>query len=411
MRTGFRFDRPVPRWYRVGPLSGYLDAYAARLREAQYSRATAVHKIKVVSDLSRWLERTRLDVRDLDDARIGKFFRQRQHYDPVAGGDVSAIRLLLDLLREHGAFPERPPVEDPSRHASEIAFEQHLREERGVSQAFVLNSVPFVHRFLADLSSSEPVSVADIRPEDIIQFVLRSTCSMSRGRAQLLVGALRSYLRWLYVHGQIATDLGAVVPTVARWQLSGVPKSIEPKQVERLLKSLDRRTATGRRDYAILLLVARLGLRQGEVARLSLEDIDWDAGEILVHGKGPRSDRLPIPKDVGEALVSYLREGRPSCTVRRVFLTTRAPVRALALQGSVTAIFERAFVRSGIPSPQKGPHVLRHSLAVRMLRQGASLGEIGEILRHRRLDTTAIYAKVDLNALRALAPPWPGGGR
>jgi site-specific recombinase XerD len=275
----------------------------------------------------------------------------------------------------------------------------------------VLNWVPFVHRFLTERFPLGRPSLSDVRPEDITQFVLRSAGTMSGARAQLLTGALRTYFRWLYMHGEIATDLGAAVPTVARRQLAGVPKSIEPKQVEKLLRTVNRRTATGRRDYAVLLLFARLGLRQSEVARLSLDDIDWDAGEILVHGKGPRSDRLPILKDVGEALVAYLRHGRPSCATRRVFLTVRAPIRPLALQGAVNAIVTRALHRSGIPSPQKGSHLLRHSLAVRMLRQGASLGEIGEILRHRRLDTTAIYAKVDLKALRALAQPWPGGGR
>ena len=188
-----------------------------------------------------------------------------------------------------------------------------------------------------------------------------------------------------------------------------MPKSIEPQQVERLLKTCDRRTATGRRDFAVLLLLARLGLRGGEVAALTLDDLDWEAGQITVRGKGSRRDRLPIPRDVGEALVAYLRDGRPRCTTRRVFLTSRAPVRELACQGTVGCIVSRCLARAGISSARKGAHLLRHSLAVRMLRRGASLAEIGEILRHRRLDTTAIYAKVDLTALRTLAQMWPGG--
>lgn len=409
MRIGFRFDRPVPRWYRVGPLSGYLDAYAALLRERQYARETAVHKIKVVSDLSRWLERTRIDVRDLDDALLTKFFRQRQRSDPTPGGDMAAVRVFLDLLREHEVLPEPPPVEDPPGHSTEIAFEEYLREERQLSEAALSNMLPYVRRFLTDRFEAKPVSLADILPGDITQFVLRYARTMSSCRARLLASALRSYFRFLFVRGEIPTDLGAAIPAVATWRLSSVPKSIEPDQVERLLESCNRSTATGRRDHAILLLLARLGLRGREVATLSLDDIDWEAGEIRVRGKGPRHDRLPIPRDVGEALVAYLRDGRPRCKTRRVFLSSRAPVRALADHGAVGGIVARAIRRAGIPSPHKGTHLLRHSLAVRLLQNGASLGEIGEILRHRRLDTTAIYAKVDLNALRSLAQPWPGG--
>lgn len=409
MRKGFRFDCPVPRWYRIGPLSDYLDEYAARLGQHQYARETAVRKIKVVSDLSRWLERKRLDVVSLDDRLIAKFFHQRQQqYDPVSTGDVAAVRLLQDLLRDRGVLPELPRTED-RRHATEITFEQYLREERHVSPATLLNTLPFVRRFLADRFSMEPVCLLSVCPSDITHFVLRYARTMSPARAKLLVGALRSYFRFLYLRGEIVTDLGAVVPTVASWRLSTVPKSIEPYQVEVLLKSCRRCTATGRRDYAILLLLARLGLRAGEVAAMTLDDIDWEAGEMTVRGKGPRCDRLPIPRDVGEALAAYVRDGRPRCATRRVFLTSRAPIRELATHGTVGAIVERALERTGIPSAHKGAHLLRHSLAVRMLRRGASLGEIGEILRHRRVDTTAIYAKVDLVSLRALAQPWPGG--
>jgi site-specific recombinase XerD len=412
-REYFRFGFPLPRYYRVGPLSDYLDEYVACLRDRQYSRDSARSKIRIVVDLSRWLKHRGLGVKDLNEERIAEFFhrRKRQRRDSMRCGDQAAARLFLRSLRDRGVLPEPPPRAEPFRDPTEVAFEQYLREERGVSQALVLNWVPYVHRFLAERFPAGPPSLSEVSADDITQFVLRSAATMSGARSQLLAGALRSYLRWLYMRGEIAIDLAGAVPTVLRRQRTDIPRYIEPKQVEKLLKSVNRRTATGRRDYAVLLLIARLGLRQCEVARLSLDDIDWDAGEILVHGKGGRSDRLPIPKDVGEALAKYLRDGRPTCATRRVFVTSRAPIRPLALQGAVNAIVTRALSRSGIPSPQKGPYLLRHSLAVRMLQQGASLGEIGEILRHRRLDTTAIYAKVDLNALRALAQPWPGGGR
>lgn len=410
MRTeSFQFGRPVPRWYRIGPLSGHLDAYATRLGECHYARETARHKLRIISDLSRWLARVELDIVDLDDRSIATFFQQRQRYDAKGSGDLAAVRLFLDLLRERGVLAEKPPAEGRSGRPTEIAFERYLREERRVSESAVNNSVPFIRRFLDDRFGTSPVSLGDITPTDITQFVLRVARTMSSCRAKLLVGALRSYFRFLYVCGEITADLGGAVPTVASWRLSDVPKSIEPEAVERLLMSCERRTTTGRRDYAILLLLARLGLRAGEIAALTFEDIDWDAGEILVRGKGSRYDRLPLPSDVGNALVAYLHD-RPACTTRRIFLSARPPVRALARHGSVGAIVMRALTRAGIAAPNRGAHVLRHSLAVRMLRGGASLGEIGEILRHRQLNTTAIYAKVDLNALRSLAQPWPGGG-
>ena len=410
MRVAFRIGSPLPERYRIGPLRPYIDRLAARLSELQYAREPARRKIRVVADLSRWLQRRRLDVGSLDGRLIARFFRGRKGYDPLRCGDVAVVGLLLGLLRDLGVLAGQPHAEDGDlQHPTEIAFEQYLTQERGLSQATLLNTLPFVHRFLVDRFGTGPVSLADVRPADITGFVLRYAKTMSPARAKLLVGALRSYFRFLHLRGEIAADLSGAVPTVADWRLSSVPRSIEPQQVERLLKSCDRHTATGRRDVAVLLLLARLGLRGGEVAALTLDDLDWEAGQITVRGKGSRRDPLPIPRDVGEALVAYLRDGRRHSATRRVFLTSRAPVREFADQRTVGCIVSRCLTRAEIPSAHKGAHVLRHSLAVRMLRQGASLAEIGEILRHRRLDTTAIYAKVDLTSLKSLAQPWPGG--
>jgi site-specific recombinase XerD len=225
-----------------------------------------------------------------------------------------------------------------------------------------------------------------------------------------MVTALRSFLRFLYQRGDITSDLASALPSVANWRLSHLPKSLLPEQVERLLASCDRQTAIGRRDFAILLLLARLGLRAGEVVALTLEDLDWEAGAFTVHGKGNRREQLPLPEDAGDALVDYLRHGRPPCTSRRVFIRGRAPHQGFSSSVAVCDVVRRALVRAGLNPPFKGAHLLRHSLATSMLRGGASLGEIGDILRHCRPETTQIYAKVDLDALRALTPPWPGGG-
>jgi site-specific recombinase XerD len=220
---------------------------------------------------------------------------------------------------------------------------------------------------------------------------------------------LRSFLRYLRQRGQIATDLAGAVPAIACWSLSGLPKFLPADQVKQVLACCDRTTPVGKRNYAILLLLARLGLRAGEIVALALDDIDWENGDILVRGKGQRLARLPLPSDVGEALVEYLRDVRPAGRTRRLFLRIRAPLRGLASSVSVDCIVARALKRAGLAPPLKGAHLLRHSLATDLLRQGASLAEIGQLLRHSQPNTTQIYAKVDIEALRGIAVAWPAG--
>jgi site-specific recombinase XerD len=393
--------------YQVGPLAPYIHYLAARLSTEQYGYETARHKVRVVADLSLWLERRRLKASQLDEQIIARFLRRRRRYDPARRGDSSASTLMLELLRELDVAPARP-VKPSLRHPIERSFEQYLREERRLSQASLDNALPYVRRLLVHRFGDSPVVLDALQPSDVTGFVLSTVHTMSPSRAKLLVGALRSFFRFLLCRGEIATDLTGAVPSVADWRLSSVPKGIDPRDVRRLLKSCDRRSPTGRRDYAVLLLLARLGLRGGEVAALTLDDIDWEAGELTIRGKGPRSDCLPLPKDVGAAIAAYLRRGRPTCGTRHLFVTARAPIRPFK-QTAVGCIVRRSIARAGIDAPRKGAHVLRHTLAIQMLRRGASLPEIGELLRHRRLDTTAIYAKVDLRALRALAQPWLGG--
>jgi site-specific recombinase XerD len=231
------------------------------------------------------------------------------------------------------------------------------------------------------------------------------------GRAKILVSALRSFLRYARYRGDIRSDLVAAVPSVANWSMASIPRGIAPDQVRQLLAQINRRTAVGRRDYAILLLLVRLGLRCGEVAFLELEDIDWKDGSLTVRGKGSRRVQLPLPADVGEAIAEYLRHGRPRTGSRQVFLRARAPVRGFLDPCAVRTIVSRGLKRAGIDAPTMGAHQFRHGLAADMLRHGASLSEIGEILGHRSPETTKIYAKVDLDALRTLALPWPGGAR
>jgi site-specific recombinase XerD len=289
-------------------------------------------------------------------------------------------------------------------------YEEHLRSERGLSTSTVINYQPFIRNFLAERFGDRPLLFRELKPSDISGFILRHAHTMSPKRAQGMTSALRSFFRFLFGKGELHADLALSVPTVASWRLSTVPKYLAPEEVQRLLGACDRKTPAGRRNYAILLLLARLGLRAGEVVALKLDDIDWRSGEISVRGKGLFHDRMPLPPDVGEAIASYLRTDRPQCQSRHVFICMKAPHRGFAGPSTLTTIVRRALGYADLHPAFKGAHLLRHSLATSMLRSGATMSEIGEVLRHREPNTTEIYAKVDFNGLRALAHPWPIGG-
>jgi len=406
------FSSPeVWRRLREGPLGPYVDGFAALLSERGYAQWSMRHKVGVAGQLSRWMRAHRLGAKDLDAALIESFLDYRNKPQDVRWGIRAGLRLFLNLVSEACGGVDREPDEreagELNRIASDFAF--YLSNERGLAPATLLNYLPDVRRFLSERFAAGTVALDAIVPPDVTGFVLRRVRTMAPKRAQLMTTALRVFFRYLLVRGDVSTDLAGCVPTVAQWRLSNLPKSLDPAQVELVLAACDRGTVFGRRDYAILLLLARLGLRAGEVVSLVLDDLDWDRGELLVKGKGGQNGVLPIPADVGEALSAYLCQGRPTCCSRRLFIRAKAPLRGFSGSAAVDDVVRRALKRAGLHPPRKGAHMLRHSLAVRMLRNGASLTEIGEILRHSVVTSTEIYAKVDTSALRALAQPWPGG--
>ena len=411
MSTEFYFpSRTSRRWLRVGPLAGDLDRFATRLEAQGYTRPSAVSKLRLVSNLSRWLEHQGLGVEALDEPRIEAFLLTRGPRC-VRRGEATTTRQLLSHLRASGRVALAPSSPENSNPFAQIErrYERFLVNERGLSRATVENYLPIIHTFLAERFVTGAVALEALTVRDVNQFIVRQSQRLSRSRAKLLVTALRSFLRHLHQRADIPADLaGALLPVVS-WRLSGVPKSLAPEQVEAIIESCDLRTAAGRRDRAIVLLLARLGLRGGEVAAMTLDDLDWDAGVVTVSGKGQRRHPLPLPREVGEALVAYLRDARPRCPTRRVFVRIHAPHVGFAGPVAITNVVHRALARAGIDPPFKGAHLLRHSLATAMLRHGASLEEIGQLLCHVTPETTQIYAKVDLEALRALAPAWPGG--
>ena len=395
---------------RVGPLARDIDGFAGWVAAEGYAQRTAVQKLCSVSSLSRWLEDEGLGIEDLDELRFEAFLRTGRAHSKTSGVATTG-RQLLSHLRENRRIPPAPTNSestDPFRQI-ERAYTHFLFNERGLSSATVRIYLPIVRSFLAERFGTETVVVKDLVAQDANRFILRHSQRFSRAQTQLIATALRSFLRHLYRRGHIPVDLASVIVPTVRWRQVGLPKALAPEQVELLLKTCDRKSAVGRRNHAILLLLARLGLRANEVATMTLDDLDWNKGVVSVSGKSHRREPLPLLQDVGEALVAYVRDGRPSCSTRRLFVRIQAPHRGFSDSSAIRDIVRRAFARAGIDSPFKGSHVLRHSLATGMLRNGASLEDIGQILRHRHPETTQIYAKLDSDALRTLAPVWIGG--
>jgi site-specific recombinase XerD len=364
-----------------------------------------------LSDLARWLGRHNLPHAELNESVANHFLEGRRRQGRLRNGDASTVRHFLEHLREKGAIRSCEPTADESPLATlRRQYANYLEKERGLAAVTVVGYWPFIRRLLVERFGDGPIPVRELVPDDIARFLLRHARSGSPKVAKLMVTALRSFFRFLFRHGQTECDLAGAIPTVPEWRLAEVPKYLEPEEVERVVHACQRDTAVARRDHAIVLLLARLGLRASEVIALELDDIDWRAGVLKVRGKGGSHDSLPLPAEAGEALANYLRHHRPPCTTRRLFIRTRAPHQGFANPSSISTIVARALKRAGLQPDFMGAHVLRHSLATGMIRSGASLDEIGEVLRHRGANSTEIYAKVDVQGLRSLALPWPTKG-
>lgn len=396
-----------------GPLAAHLDSFANAVSAQGYSFTSLKYRVRIASCFSRWLKQRGIGVQSICTDHAAGYLRYRVRHVRHHSQDSAALRHLIDFLRREGVIlaekisvPRQTPVEQCTQ-----AYEQYLREARALAGATIINYVPFVRTFLTYRFGKGRVALARLRAGDVVKFVQHQVPYLHLKRAKLMTTALRSFLRYARYCGDITLDLAASVPAVANWSMTSIPRGISVDHVRQLLASIDRHTAIGRRDYAVVLLLARLGLRSGEVASLELDDIDWNAGQFSVRGKGGQRNDLPLTAEIGKAIADYLRKGRPSCTCRRVFLRARAPIRGIQGPCGIGSIVRKLLKRADIDAPSNGAHQFRHGLATEMLRQGASLNEIGELLGHRSPQTTKIYAKVDLTALRMLALPWPGGVR
>jgi len=402
MERIFRDSRTIQR-YRSGPLSFCIQQLADRLCQQGYRRDQAHRHIYTADDFARWLQRGGLALRDatVDHARqyLDLAHRWKKH------GDWTALRRLFEMLAQLGlasSIYTQPTEAEVVVHQ----FGDFLNEQRGLARRTIINRKTIVMALLTQKFGKRSPRLSSITAEDLIGFVQREA-SRRRNSIKGVETALRSFTRYLLFAGLVMQDLSIAVPSAPNRRYADIPRHLTADQVRRVLASCRGQTRTGRRDYAILLLLARLGLRAGEVEALKVDDIDWTAGTLTVHGKGGKVHRMPLLHDVGKAIGLYLRKDRRPSPDRRIFQQVWAP--HAGLNRSVGHIVRFALDRAGVKSATRGSHQFRHTIGNQMLAKGASLAEIGEVLRHESPDTTFIYAKVDLGALRPLARHWPGG--
>ena len=399
----------VDTWSRGvrGPLAQYAAGCAGELHRLGYTQDAARKQLGLLTHLSRWLDGEGLKAQEITEAALKQYVQARRDAGCTTFLSERAPRRLLAYLRQLGVAPMPGAPEGPAEKLLG-RYRAYLSEERGLSPRTIAIYEPVARQFLSQrvAAAAGGLDLHGLSGAEVVQFVRRESGRGSVGTAKSMVTAMRSVLRFLHVAGE-APARADVVPAVAGWKAAGLPRALPPEQVERILASCGRATDVGRREYAMLILLAQLGLRAGEVLKLELDDLDWRRGELVIPGKGNRFERLPLPHVVGEALSEYLVHSRPQGESRRVFVKTLAPAGGFRSVGSVAQALHHACRRCGLAPV--GTHWLRRSAATQMLRAGASLQDVGQVLRHRDLTTTTLYAKLDHLSLRELARPWPVG--
>jgi integrase/recombinase XerD len=405
--TYFKDPRILAR-YRSGLASIYLEDFITWLESQGYRRFMIRRHVRGVVHFTDWAEAEGLAVGDLDRGALNRLRSQLEERKSLRYPSGNrryfcySACLFVNFLEAIGAvepYPAHGSTQDP---ALLLEFREWMRAQRGtLDTTFNKYRLPIID--LLDELGTQPSAFNTNR---LLDFLLRRVSHFSQEKSKNLATAVRMFLRFLIARGYCAPGLEHSIPTVARWRLSSLPKYLPPQEVERLIDSCDQSSPLGARDRAILLLIARLGLRAGDVSALKFGDLLWKEGMLIVSGKSRRQTRLPLPQEVGEALLHYLRRGRPHKVGDYIFITTTAPFVPISRQAVGRAVV-RALRRTGISAPTQGAHLLRHSAATCMLREGVSLPAIGALLRHVSIQTTTVYAKVDLDLLQEVAMPWP----
>ncbi len=411
MADPFAEGHIVSEQQRESALGAHINTFKSIVSDLGYSPSTIRSQLNLLRSFTKWVQGNHVVIAKINEGSTDRFLTESGRKGAIRRGDNRTLHRFLDHLRVEGAIPHpEPPLNESPLTDLKSRYEDYLLKERGLSTVTGSRYWPYIQRFLVARFGDNPMRFCELCPQEIDHFLLRHAHERTPKAAQLMVSAMRSFLRFLFRYGETRRDLSTAVPTIPAWRLSEVPKYIKLEEIELVLEACDRATAVGRRNYSILLLIARLGLRAGEVVALELGDINWRTSEFTIRGKGQSCDRLPLPQSAGEALAIYLKNDRPECSTRRVFVRTRAPYRGFKDSTTVSTIVRRTVERSGLSTPSKGAHLLRHSLATGMLRKGASMAEIGELLRHRSPNSTEIYAKVDIEGLRSIARVWPEKG-
>ncbi len=387
-----------------------LGEFEHYLAERGYAARTIALYMNGIEPFARWLSRCEADMSDLDEAMIARFLGVHR-FDSRCGLNCgrAALRHLLGMLRASGRCIAQPAQAYSAITNELAALDQHLCDVRGLSPLTRSTRRRHVKAFLDDrFPGCTAVHLSAVAPADVAQFVARYTAGWAPGSIKAAGISLRSYFAFRAVQGDSTTALAAALPHVAHWRLAGLPQVLSTEEIGRLLNAFDRRRASGKRDYAITRCLLDLGLRRAEVAQLRLEDVDWHAGTVRIHAKGKRLDVLPLPAATGRAITAYLQDGRPQTSRREIFVRHRPPLDAPADLDIVRNAVRNAAARCGLADRIRGTHILRHTLAARLVQRGTRFKDIADLLRHRSIDTTTIYAKVDLPALARVALPWPG---
>ncbi|WP_246696452.1 tyrosine-type recombinase/integrase [Mesorhizobium sp. SARCC-RB16n] len=391
------------------PYGEFARVYAGRLSDEGFVQQCTWRSLSLFRELRDWHVGNGHDLQHLSEDHVERFLEHRSRHWSIDSGGRSALRRLLATLRQEGLIPTAIPIERTEHEQIGDAFAAYLTNERGLAASTVEGHKLLSRRFLQEVCPAGADGFAVLTPEIVIGYVERHALDGSADSGKAMCGVVRAFLRYLHLKGFISVALADCVPSIRRWRLAGLPTFLPPQKVH-CSRCLRSDHGMGLRDYAVLMALAKLGLRASEVAALSLDDIDWQSGSVLVHGKGRRQAMMPLRHDVGAAIVAYIRHGRPASLCRRLFLRMLAPHVGFASGCAVTMIAKEALERAGIHGyAHHGAHLFRHSLATDLLRSGASFAEIGQLLRHRSIDSTRIYAKLDIEKLRELSLPWPGG--
>lgn len=394
--------------YSIGPIAPHLTSFSEFLAKQSYSYATGQRHVREVGHLSQWLDRQGVGLTDLSEKTIWIYlcFRYQNAQLQVKRG---FCRQLLSYLQQNGIITTQKLVGTPLNLCID-KYQEHMVRNQGLVKETIRVRIRVARNFLSLQFGEDNLQFSQLLPSHIEQYFLNRSHHCNTATLKTEASALRCFLRFLQFRGDISSHLVDSVPTVPSWRHTIIPEFLTTDEIKLLIQRCECATPQAQRDIAILLLLIRLGLRAIEICRLTLDDIDWDAGFISILGKNGKRDRLPLLQDVGEAISTYLCQGRPQSSTRNVFVGAIAPFEPFSNSSSVANVVHNALRRANLNPPRKGSHLLRRSFATIMLQGGASLTEIGQILRHQKADTTAIYAKVDLGRLRPIARPWPEGG-